>query len=82
MAKNIYCIFADKDDGLEYDGFFMYEPSITIKTKRGKHYYWLLKDPVDYHAREVDYKKVMNFICNEYNSDHQAKDIARIMRLP
>jgi hypothetical protein len=33
-AQNIHCIFVDKDDGVDYDGFFMYEPSITVKTKR------------------------------------------------
>jgi hypothetical protein len=42
----------------------------------------LLRESVSYSNRAIDYKKIMEFICKEYQSDPQAKDIARIMRLP
>lgn len=81
-AKNIYCLFVDRDDNVKFWENFIHEPSIVVATKKGYHAYWLFK--THYPIKEYESKRsnIMESLIQELWWDQQAKDIPRIMRLP
>lgn len=81
-AGRVYAIAIDCDTWWQEWENFPLEPSFVVKTKRGEHIYWLLKNPTEYHSIQKDYQRIMNTLVNTYWADWQAKDINRMFRLP
>lgn len=52
-------------------------PSYIVETKKGYHIYFKAKD-----ANIETYSLIMQELINIYNADKQAKDLARILRVP
>ena len=80
--KRIRAIWQEDDDG--FDGAFPLAPSMIVQTSPGHfHRYWLVED--DWPADEqgcADFKAVMEPMVETYGSDPNAKDSARVLRLP
>lgn len=82
-AQNMYCVFvefdfASPDDKVEVWKDFEIKPSIVNETYKGYHIYWLI-EPVKYWD---EWDKVQNLLCWYFGWDWQAKDAARLLRLP
>ena len=78
----IRAVWQEDDDG--FDGAFPLQPSMVVETSPGHfHRYWLAADdwPADEHGR-ADFAAVMERMVESYGSDKNAKDIARVLRLP
>ena len=84
-SKNITgirAVWQEDDDGFE--GVFPLQPSIVVETSPGhSHRYWLLSEewPADEQGC-ADFKAVEERMVESYGSDNNAKDTARVMRLP
>jgi hypothetical protein len=79
MLKNIRAIWADDDEVRPEPRMdFPLSPNIVVETSKGKyHYYWLT------HTKEIEqWGKVMNYIALTYNTDGNAKDLVRVLRVP
>lgn len=75
-ARAIFLDF-DKADKKPPENFPI-PPSVTVTSSEGKyHFYWLTEttDP-------NEWNQVMEGLTNSYDGDPQAKDLARILRLP
>lgn len=60
---------------------FPFRPSIIVKSGRGIHLYWLLKEP----AEKQDIEAIENInhrIADQLGGDHGACDAARVLRIP
>jgi hypothetical protein len=58
---------------------FSLEPHIIVETSPGKfHYYWILGEGFT----KENFTSVMNTMVKQYGSDPNAKDLARVLRLP
>jgi hypothetical protein len=84
-SENIVAIRAvwQEDDG-GYDGQFPLTPSLVVETSPGHfHRYWLIGDdwPADEQGR-ADFAAVMARMVATYQSDKNAKDISRVLRVP
>src|SRR5262245_42549827 len=80
--KRIRAVWQEDDDG--YGGPFPLDPSIVVESSPGHfHRYWLVADdwPADIQGR-ADFASVMERMVTSYGSDHRAKDICRVLRLP
>ena len=81
-TKNIIrirCIFSDDDDG--FAGNFPIPPTMTIETSPGKYqHYWMLK--LGEELIQEQFKKIMQVLVAKYGADSNAKDVARVLRLP
>ena len=78
----IRAVWQEDDDG--FDGAFPLQPSMVVETSPGHfHRYWLTADdwPADERGR-ADFAAVMERMVESYGSDKNAKDIARVLRLP
>ena len=78
----IRAVWQEDDDG--FDGAFPLQPSIVVETSPGHfHRYWLTADDwsTDEHGC-ADFAAVMERMVESYGSDKNAKDIARVLRLP
>ena len=80
--KRVRAVFQEDDDGC--DGEFPLEPSCAVQTSPGHfHRYWLIDGdwPADEQGR-ADFANVMGRMIELYGSDRNAKDIARVLRVP
>ena len=78
----VRAVWQEDDDG--FDGAFPLQPSMVVETSPGHfHRYWLVADewPADERGR-ADFAAVMERMVESYGSDKNAKDIARVLRLP
>lgn len=75
--KNIRAFFMDFDEE-PGDVQFPLKPSIVVKTKRGKHFYWLIENKIPLE----DFPIVQKQLAEQFNSDTKIHDLPRIMRLP
>jgi len=78
----IRAVWQEDDDG--FNGAFPLQPSMVVETSPGHfHRYWLTADhwPADERGR-ADFAAVMERMVESYGSDNNAKDIARVLRLP
>jgi hypothetical protein len=79
MLKSIRAIWADDDEIRETPrNDFPIIPNIVVETSKGKfHYYWLTTtDEIE------EWGYVMNGIANKFNTDGNAKDLVRVLRIP
>jgi len=79
MLKRIRAIWADDDtERKEPRSDFPIPPNIVVETSPGKfHYYWLTT------TKDIEeWGQVMNGIANTYNTDGNAKDLVRVLRVP
>src|SRR5262245_48570114 len=73
-----------QEDDNQYVGAFPLQPSIVVESSPGHfHRYWLVADewPADAQSR-ADFANVMGRMVATYGSDRNAKDIARVLRVP
>jgi hypothetical protein len=73
-----------QEDDNSHDGPFPLAPSMIVETSPGHfHRYWLIADdwPADQQGR-TDFASVMERMVESYGSDRNAKDIARVLRVP
>ena len=73
-----------QEDDNSHDGPFPLAPSMVVETSPGHfHRYWLVADdwPADQQGR-ADFASVMERMVESYGSDKNAKDIARVLRIP
>jgi hypothetical protein len=73
-----------QEDDNSHDGPFPLAPSMVVATSQGHfHRYWLIADdwPADQQGR-ADFASVMERMVESYGSDKNAKDIARVLRVP
>ncbi|AGK59917.1 hypothetical protein HYPDE_41243 [Hyphomicrobium denitrificans 1NES1] len=79
-AKNITrvrAVFADFDDGLPDQ--FPLQPSMIVQTSPGKaQVYWLVEDDM----APAQFASIEARLVQTYNADKNAKDIARVLRVP
>lgn len=79
MLKRIRAVWADDDEVRQQPrSDFPLPPNIVVETSPGKyHYYWLTT------TTDIDeWSHVMNGIANTYQTDNNAKDLVRVLRLP
>lgn len=79
MLTRIRAVWADDDEVRpEPRSDFPIPPNIVVETSPGKfHYYWLTT------TKDIEtWGFVMNGIANTYNTDGNAKDLVRVLRLP
>lgn len=78
-AENIIgirAIWHEDDSGSPIS--FALEPSLTVETSPGKfHRWWLCKG-----ISPEDHQGVMQTMVDQYGSDHRARDLARVLRVP
>ena len=87
MVSKIRAVFCDDDTSMEFRDDWPVPPNIIVNTSPNKfQYYWLTKIKVytkdGKHPDTGRYEILQQFIVNNYSGDNQAKDIARILRLP
>jgi AAA domain-containing protein/primase-like protein/DNA primase RepB-like protein len=73
-----------QEDDAGYDGAFPIAPSMIVESSPGHfHRYWLVAGewPADEQGR-ADFAAVMERMVESYGSDKNAKDIARVLRVP
>lgn len=80
--KAIRSVFFENDIGLTPRDLPL-EPSITVETSPGKsHFYYLLEEQEPLTAKSGDdFKQIMEYLI-ALGSDKNAKDLARVLRLP
>jgi len=72
----VKAIWQDDDDG--FSGEYPIEPSIVVQSSEGKYQrYWLCE-----HITPDQHKKSMERMVADYGADPNAKDLARILRVP
>lgn len=78
MFKKARAVFLDFDHPDKPIPKFPLKPSITVNSSPGKYqFYWLTE------TEDTDeWNKVMECLVQNYHGDPQAKDLARILRLP
>lgn len=75
--RRIRAVWHEDDQGVPRD--FPLVPSIQVASSAGKfHRYWLVADDMT----TCQFRGVMNALVEDYGSDPNAKDLARVMRLP
>lgn len=57
---------------------FPLEPSLIVKTKRGLHIYWLMKDD----ANIQRFSHIQKQLVKHFNGDPNCVDLPRVMRIP
>ncbi len=78
-AQNVTAIrslFVDCD-GVEPDLSSVPEPSITVRSARGAHHYWLVRD-----CAITDFKAAQQHLARTFGTDIAVNDPCRVMRLP
>jgi hypothetical protein len=78
----IRAVWQEDDEG--HGGPFPLEPSLIVESSLGHfHRYWLVSDhwAADEQGR-ADFAAVMERMVDSYGSDHRAKDICRVLRVP
>jgi hypothetical protein len=78
----IRAVWCEDDEGFE--GAFPLEPSLVVETSEGHfHRYWLVDGdwPTDAEGK-ADFAGVMRRMVADYGSDKNAKDLARMLRVP
>jgi Primase C terminal 2 (PriCT-2)/Protein of unknown function (DUF3987)/RepB DNA-primase from phage plasmid len=78
----VRAVWQEDDDG--HGGPFPLDPSLVVESSPGHfHRYWQVSDhwPADDRGRG-DFAAVMARMVTSYGSDHRAKDISRVLRLP
>lgn len=76
-VKRCRAVWCEHDGGLLPD--FPLEPSLIVETSPGKHhFYWLVADELS----PEQHQQIMRVMCDHYGSDPNAKDLARVLRLP
>ena len=78
MCIRIHCIFVDDDHtGHEVKNWPL-EPSAVVQTSPGKfNYYWMTTT-----TEFETYDRVQQTLVNDYGGDKNARDIARVLRVP
>lgn len=75
--RRIRAVWHEDDEGVPRA--FPLAPSIQVASSAGKfHRYWLVEDDLT----TCQFRGVMNTLVEDYGSDPNAKDLARVMRLP
>ena len=80
--RRVRGVFQEDDEG--FYGEFPLEPSCVVQSSPGHfHRYWLIDGdwPADEQGR-ADFANVMGRMIELYGSDKNAKDIARVLRVP
>jgi len=80
--QRIRSIWQEDDEG--HGGPFPLDPSLVVESSPGHfHRYWFVSDhwPADEQGR-ADFASVMERMVESYGSDHRAKDISRVLRVP
>ncbi|MGE4106481.1 MAG: hypothetical protein AB7F66_04650 [Bacteriovoracia bacterium] len=73
---SVRAVFADGDDG-DIKVQIPLQPSITVRSKRGQHFYWLT------HGLELQaFGKIQKQISRQLGTDPKVNDLSRLMRLP
>jgi RepB DNA-primase from phage plasmid/Primase C terminal 2 (PriCT-2)/AAA domain len=76
-VKRCRTVWSEHDGGHLPD--FPLEPSLIVETSPGKHhFYWLVSDELS----PEQHQAIMRAMCEGYGSDPNAKDLARVLRLP
>ena len=79
MLTRIRAVWADEDNVRDFPrDDFAIRPSVIVQSSQGKfHYYWLTTtDKIE------EWGYVMNSIANTYETDGNAKDLVRVLRMP
>ena len=70
-----------QEDDHNWQGDFPIAPSLVVQTSPGKYQrYWLIESQFD--EFRSAFPSMMNHLVSDYGSDANAKDFARVMRLP
>lgn len=79
MLKRIRAVWADDDEVRQQPrSDFPISPNVVVETSPGKfHYYWLTTT-----TDIQEWSHVMNGIANTFQTDNNAKDLVRVLRLP
>ena len=80
--RRVRAVFQEDDEG--FDGEFPLEPSCVVQSSPSHfHRYWFVEGdwPADEQGR-TDFASVMGRMIESYGSDKNAKDIARVLRVP
>jgi len=72
----INTIFVEDDTGEPKN--FPIEPSMVIQTSPNKYHYYFLTDT----THKLEARAVQEHMVQQYNSDPNAKDLARVLRIP
>ncbi|RKX65621.1 MAG: hypothetical protein DRP42_04480, partial [Tenericutes bacterium] len=79
-ADIIRCRGVWQEDDTGTDNIPELEPTIVIETSPGKyHRYWLLDNPT---PDVQTWEKIQNSLVSDWDSDSNAKDLCRVMRVP
>jgi len=85
-AGDIYCCVIDRDDTsqnkVKFREWYEFQPTIVVETYRWYHAYRIFKKPIPYALDGERREELQTNLCNDMWWDHQAKDIARIFRMP
>jgi len=79
---NLYCFIADNDFGEKIWEEVWLTPTITVRTKRGYHMYFIFKNPVSYKEYKERFEEIEKKFERLLHWDPQAKDASRILRVP
>jgi len=79
-VESIRAVFAELDHGWPAGGFPL-EPSFTPVSSAGRFQPVWLVDPSDPITKQ-DFEQIMRCMIEKYGSDPNAKDLARVLRLP
>lgn len=79
---NLYCFIADNDFGEKIWEEVWLTPTITVRTKRGYHMYFMFKNPVSYKEYKERFEEIEKKFEKLLHWDPQAKDASRILRVP
>jgi hypothetical protein len=77
-ARAVFLDFDKSDKPAPDIDSFPIKPNIVVTSSPGKYHYYWLTETTD--AKE--WNAVMEGITNQYDGDPQAKDLARVLRLP
>jgi len=75
-VDRIRCIFNENDNGLTKA--LPLDPQIVVESSPGKRHYYFLCEGIE----KSEFKPIEERLIDEYGSDPNAKDLARVLRLP
>ena len=76
---DVRAVFTDFDDGIPAPERFALPPTMIVETSPGKaQYYWLVDDDMS----PDQFKGIVARLVKDYGADANAKDLARVLRVP